>query len=82
VLIALIVWLLSGSAQAASPCDRVKCASDCAREGSTDRCLQQCDAAYRSLCGTVEKPKGSMRELYQYADRPPALRKETKESKD
>jgi len=82
VLIALILWLLTGNAHAASPCDRVKCASDCAREGSTDRCLQQCDAAYRSLCGTVEKPKSSMRELYQYADRPPALRKETKESKD
>ena len=82
MLIALVLWLLTGNAQAASPCDRVKCASDCAREGSTDRCLQQCDAAYRSLCGNVEKPKGSMRELYQYADRPPPLRTETKESKD
>ena len=82
MLIALIVWLLTGSAQAASPCDRTKCASDCARQGSTDRCLAQCDEAYRSLCGTVEKPKGSMRELYQYADRPPALRKETKGQQD
>ena len=82
MLVALIVWLLSGTAQAASPCDRAKCASDCAREGSADRCLAQCDEAYRSLCGKVEKPKGSMRELYQYADRPPALRKETKEQQD
>lgn len=79
MLIALIVWLLTGNAEAASPCERDKCASACVREGSSDRCLQQCDEAYRSLCGNVEKPRGSMRELYQYADRPPALRKETKD---